>query len=52
MMFVGLSIEVMFESVDDLVDMSVFFFQFLMMTAALKGISGSNEFRHLFIEFI
>ena len=37
---------------DDLIGIEIFFFEFLMVTAALEGIPGSNILCHALIEFV
>ena len=39
----------LFEVEDDLIGIEIFFFQFLVVTAALEGVSRSNVLGHGFI---
>jgi hypothetical protein len=49
---VSFDIEFFLVSCDDFAGVNIFFFELLVMRTALESISGSNEFRHFFIELV
>lgn len=45
-------IAMLLEGKDDLIGIAIPIFQFLMMAAALQGVTGFDESRHLFVELM